>query len=402
VREVMGQYHWRMVMGPKVLTAGEEKEKAAKPGSDFTDCKKFCPVMIVVQACKIPDCKFEMGSPENESDRSDDEGPQHEVTIAKPFAVSKYEVTFAEWDACVDAGTCPRVLATWGREQMPVINVSWNEAKQYVGWLSRFTGKEYRLLTEAEWEYAARAGTQTRYSWGDDPGKGNANCGERRQLGNSSRMRSAYTTCTAMFSSGLRMSGTTTTTVRQRTERPGSKAAIPRPVLCAAVPGSSVLRISARPPASGSPPAAGSTSSASGLGGRLPLNSLQLYIFTSWVQGEALDPTESRGERSRRHDVSRPAARLSLPALLARASSSRSRSRQTLLRTTHDDTRAFRHVGRHRHLSTTGTCPQRMRQRHRCLRAVAPGIRQDRRFHHRFAHTKKRAGDAVERHCGFP
>jgi formylglycine-generating enzyme required for sulfatase activity len=59
---------------------------------------------------------------------------------------------------------------------MPAINVSWGDAEQYVGWLSRLTGKEYRLLTEAEWEYAARAGAMTRYSWGDDPGKGNANC----------------------------------------------------------------------------------------------------------------------------------------------------------------------------------------------------------------------------------
>jgi formylglycine-generating enzyme required for sulfatase activity len=59
---------------------------------------------------------------------------------------------------------------------MPVINVSWGDAKRYVGWLSQLTGKEYRLLTEAEWEYAARAGANTRYSWGDDPRRGNANC----------------------------------------------------------------------------------------------------------------------------------------------------------------------------------------------------------------------------------
>jgi formylglycine-generating enzyme required for sulfatase activity len=98
------------------------------------------------------------------------------VTVAKPFAVSKFEVTFEEWDACVAATACPRVPDRWGRGEMPVINVSWGDAKQYVGWLSRLTGKEYRLLTEAEWEYAARAGANTRYSWGDDPGMGNANC----------------------------------------------------------------------------------------------------------------------------------------------------------------------------------------------------------------------------------
>ncbi|TPV99617.1 MAG: Serine/threonine-protein kinase pkn1 [Beijerinckiaceae bacterium] len=170
-QEVMGQYRWRMATGPTVLTVEQEKAKAGKPGSDFKECANGCPVMIVV-----PAGKFIMGSPETESGREASEGPQHEVTIAKPFAVSKFEVTFEEWDACVAAAACPRVPDRWGRGEMPVINVSWNDAKQYVGWLSRLTGKEYRLLTEAEWEYAARAGAMTRYSWGDDPGKGNANC----------------------------------------------------------------------------------------------------------------------------------------------------------------------------------------------------------------------------------
>jgi formylglycine-generating enzyme required for sulfatase activity len=144
---------------------------AAKPGSDFKECTSGCPVMIV-----IPAGRFIMGSPENEPDREASEGPQHEVTVAKPFAVSKFEVTFEEWDACVAAAACPRVPDHWGRGGMPVINVSWGDAKQYVGWLSQSTGKEYRLLTEAEWEYAARAGANTRYSWGDNPGMGNANC----------------------------------------------------------------------------------------------------------------------------------------------------------------------------------------------------------------------------------
>jgi formylglycine-generating enzyme required for sulfatase activity len=142
---------------------------AAKPGSDFKECTSGCPVMIV-----IPAGKFIMGSSENEPDREASEGPQHEVTVAKPFAVSKFEVTFEEWDACVAAAACPRVPDHWGRGEMPVINVSWGDAKQYVGWLSQLTGKEYRLLTEAEWEYAARAGANTRYSWGDDPRRGNA------------------------------------------------------------------------------------------------------------------------------------------------------------------------------------------------------------------------------------
>jgi formylglycine-generating enzyme required for sulfatase activity len=169
----LGQYHWHMVMGPSVLTAEEEKKKAASPRPDqtFAECKKGCPAMVVV-----PAGKFMMGSLENEPDRNASEGPQHEVTIGDPFAVSKFEVTFDEWDACVAAAACPKAPDRWGRGQMPAINVSWDDAKQYARWLSRLTGKEYRLLSEAEWEYAARAGSTTRYSWGDDVGKNNANC----------------------------------------------------------------------------------------------------------------------------------------------------------------------------------------------------------------------------------
>ena len=99
------------------------------------------------------------------------------TSIAKPFAVSKFEVTFDDWDACVAYGHCPRVPdAGWGRGQLPAINVSWDDAQLYVAWLSKMTGKPYRLLSEAEWEYAARAGTQTQYSWGDDIGLNTANC----------------------------------------------------------------------------------------------------------------------------------------------------------------------------------------------------------------------------------
>ena len=158
------QYHWRVVMRPSVLTAAQEREKAAKPGSDFKECSSGCPTMIV-----IPAGKFLMGSPESEKDREKNEGPQHEVTIAKPFAVGQTDVTFAEWDICVAAGACPKVADNgWGRGDRPVILVSWEEAKRYVTWLKRITGKDYRLLSEAEWEYSARAGNQGRWSFGDD------------------------------------------------------------------------------------------------------------------------------------------------------------------------------------------------------------------------------------------
>ena len=104
-------------------------------------------------------------------------GPQHTVAIAKPFAVSKFEVTFDEWDACVYGDCTPRVNDNgWGRGRRPVINVTWDDAHRYAAWLSKMTGKPYRLLSDAEWEYAARAGSNKRYSWGEEIGKGNANC----------------------------------------------------------------------------------------------------------------------------------------------------------------------------------------------------------------------------------
>jgi formylglycine-generating enzyme required for sulfatase activity len=149
------------------------QERALKPKDPFKECTD-CPEMIVV-----PAGGFMMGSSETEKGRRANEGPQHNVTVAKPFAVAKYELTFAEWDACVAHGDCdPHISDSgWGRGQQPAINVIWNDAQTYVAWLSRITGKKYRLLSEAEYEYAARAGTQTAYPWGDEIGKNNANCG---------------------------------------------------------------------------------------------------------------------------------------------------------------------------------------------------------------------------------
>jgi formylglycine-generating enzyme required for sulfatase activity/class 3 adenylate cyclase len=158
------QYQWRIVMRPSVLTEEQEREKAAKPGSDFKECANGCPTMIA-----LPAGKFTMGSPVGEKDRNNDEGPQRVVTIGQPFAVGKTAVTFAEWDTCVAAGACPKAEDSgWGRDDRPVTNVSWDEAKIYTTWLAKQTGKPYRLLTEAEWEYAARAGSPRRYFFGDE------------------------------------------------------------------------------------------------------------------------------------------------------------------------------------------------------------------------------------------
>ena len=135
-----------------------------RSGPVFRDCDT-CPEMVVV-----PPGSFMMGSPVSEAGRSDDEGPRHEVTIAYPLAVGVYELTFAEWDACVSAGRCGGYRPDDegdGRGRRPVIHVSWEDAQAYVEWLSSETGQEYRLLSEAEWEYVARAGTRTARYWGE-------------------------------------------------------------------------------------------------------------------------------------------------------------------------------------------------------------------------------------------
>ncbi len=127
---------------------------AAPPGATFQDCQEAssdCPVMVV-----IPEGRFVMGSPEGDPDYDPlfgPEFPEREVTIAR-FAVSQNEITFADWQACAAGGGCRGVAepadSGWGRGSRPVINVSWEEAQEYVRWLSQVTGAPYRLLTEAE------------------------------------------------------------------------------------------------------------------------------------------------------------------------------------------------------------------------------------------------------------
>ena len=182
------QVHWVWTVRPyiaaniKPYLLSSEKEKALQPGDAFRECKEHCPEMVV-----IPAGTFVMGSPDGETPvtgldgkpkpgplapkeerRGTNEGPQHEVKIAGAFAAGKYAVTFEEWDECVALSACPPASDSgYGRGRRPVINVSWEDAKKYVAWLSSMTGKDYRLLSEAEWEYAARAGSRTAYSFGD-------------------------------------------------------------------------------------------------------------------------------------------------------------------------------------------------------------------------------------------
>jgi formylglycine-generating enzyme required for sulfatase activity len=153
----------------KPLTIAEER--TLKTGDSFKECEA-CPEMMVV-----PVGSFMMGSPPREEGPVSN-GEQRRVTIARPFAVGMFEVTFAEWDACVASGGCKHEPGDegWGRGKQPVINVSWNDiTQQYLPWLSRKTGKAYRLLSEAEWEYVARAGTTTPFSWGSSISTNQAN-----------------------------------------------------------------------------------------------------------------------------------------------------------------------------------------------------------------------------------
>jgi formylglycine-generating enzyme required for sulfatase activity len=155
---------------PHVLTP--QAESALQTLQSFRECAQDCPEMIAV-----PAGEYTMGSPAAEPGRNPNEGPQHKIVVSKRFAVSKNLVTFADWDACERVGSCPRAADVgWERGRQPVIHVSWNDAQQYIGWLAKMTGRPYRLLTEAEWEYAARAGTTTAYYWGDAVGTNNANC----------------------------------------------------------------------------------------------------------------------------------------------------------------------------------------------------------------------------------
>lgn len=205
----MPAFHWKkiVVVSAALLLAacGEQQAnippaaeqtvqvggRTLKPGDTFRDCDT-CPELVV-----IPAGRFNMGSPATEPGHSPDEQPQHVVTFAKPFAVGKFEVTRGEYTAfatATNAVPTPGCFYFNGTEQVvdlerswqapgyeqserdPVVCLDWDEMRAYLQWLSLRTGAEYRLLTEAEFEYVARAGTTTARPWGADIGRGNANC----------------------------------------------------------------------------------------------------------------------------------------------------------------------------------------------------------------------------------
>ncbi len=156
----------------------------AKPGAIFKDCDS-CPEMVVV-----PPGRYEMGG-------------TRRITLSRPFAVGRTEISFAQWDACVAESGCTHRPddESWGRGNQPVMNVNWHDAKQYVAWLARKTGKNYRLLSEAEWEYAARAGTTTAFYWGNSEDdvcqyanvfKESEGCGTRRTSPVASKQPNAF------------------------------------------------------------------------------------------------------------------------------------------------------------------------------------------------------------------
>ena len=158
----------RLILGLLILIWGVPVPAAMardQPGEILRDCPD-CPSMVVVPAGTV-----QIGSPLDEPGRDDVESLAHKVTIARPFALSRTPVTQAEWRAVM--GSNPSHFKS---DDRPVESVSWFEAQTFLHRLAEKTGRRYRLPTEAEWEYAARAGGNTRYPWGDEIGVGNAVC----------------------------------------------------------------------------------------------------------------------------------------------------------------------------------------------------------------------------------
>ncbi len=179
VWELIGRVLGRMLMlmlmssfawaAPQSGNDDDPIRQTTPAGTVFHDCA-LCPQMVVV-----PAGSFLMGSPETELGREVYEGPQHRVMILKPFAVGRFEVTRDDWQVCVVEGPCQAQSSRTGMGsamllgagRLPMVDVTWAQAREYVAWLGERTGQPYRLLSEAEWEYVARAGSQSAYGWGN-------------------------------------------------------------------------------------------------------------------------------------------------------------------------------------------------------------------------------------------
>jgi formylglycine-generating enzyme required for sulfatase activity len=167
-----------------MMPLSAEVEATLKPKDSFKECPQ-CPEMVVV-----PAGSFMMGTPANEIDRSKGEDPIHQVTIAKPFAVGRFAISFDDWDACLADGGCnSRKLEDhgFGRGRLPLHTVNFGDAQAYLAWLSKKTGRTYRLPSESEREYFARAGTTTPFWFGKTIGPQNANYGPSIPYGNGPR-----------------------------------------------------------------------------------------------------------------------------------------------------------------------------------------------------------------------
>ncbi len=150
-----------------VIPPREGAEPSGISGGDFRDCPQ-CPVMVRLSAGS-----FRMGSEKGDPS----EQPAHTVRIAKPFGIGKYEVTIAEWKACAAASGCsynPQLKDA--PDTAPMHKLSWKDVQEYLAWLKKITGQPYRLPSEAEWEYAARGGSEHKYWWGDRMTVGMADC----------------------------------------------------------------------------------------------------------------------------------------------------------------------------------------------------------------------------------
>ena len=294
MKKILTQYGVCALAVALMVTLAQALAQTPAPGRSFRDCSNGCPEMVVV-----PQGSFTMGAPAGEEERENLPNqrrgravPQHLVTIRHKFAIGKFDVTRDEYAQFVaetnrpDPDSCITVNASgtdfiatngnWhspgfpqtGRD--PVVCVSWDDAQAYVAWLSAKTGHVYRLPTEAEWEYAARAGTTTarygsdnpaeicRYTnvadldfseqhHGDERGESHAATGmhSRRRLEVFRRTNSASTICLAMSWIGLKIAGTPTIAARLPMARRGNLETVVG-ALCVAVPGTLISASSAR------------------------------------------------------------------------------------------------------------------------------------------------------------